>query len=72
MSASRCSASTASSFNFLAFQSVLDRYNGRAHKLLNDVGLSEIANIPAVEMPYGRKRALEITTTLALDPEMMQ
>ena len=26
---------------------------------------------PAVELPYGRKRALEIATTLALDPEMM-
>ena len=37
----------------------------------NDVGLSEFANTPAVEMPYGRKRALEIATTLALDPEMM-
>ena len=43
----------------------------RAHELLNDVGLSEFANTPAVEMPYGRKRALEIATTLALDPEMM-
>jgi branched-chain amino acid transport system ATP-binding protein len=51
--------------------SLLDRFNGRAHELLNDVGLSEFANTPAVEMPYGRKRALEIATTLALDPEMM-
>jgi branched-chain amino acid transport system ATP-binding protein len=25
----------------------------------------------AVELPYGRKRALEIATTLALDPEML-
>ena len=60
-----------SSFDFWRSKSVLDRYNGRAHELLNDVGLSEFANIPAVEMPYGRKRALEIATTLALDPEMM-
>jgi branched-chain amino acid transport system ATP-binding protein len=43
----------------------------RAHELLDDVGLSEFATTPAVEMPYGRKRALEIATTLALDPEMM-
>ena len=35
------------------------------------MGLSEFAKTPAVEMPYGRKRALEIATTLALDPEMM-
>jgi branched-chain amino acid transport system ATP-binding protein len=39
--------------------------------LLDDVGLSEFAKTTAVEMPYGRKRALEIATTLALDPEMM-
>ena len=60
-----------SSFDFWRSKSVLDRFNPRAHELLNDVGLSEFANTPAVEMPYGRKRALEIATTLALDPEMM-
>src|SRR5688572_23219071 len=60
-----------SSFDFWRSKSVLDRFNGRAHELLNDVGLSEFANVPAVEMPYGRKRALEIATTLAPDPEMM-
>ena len=60
-----------SSFDFWRSKSVLDRFNGRARELLEDVGLSEFANTPAVEMPYGRKRALEIATTLALDPEMM-
>ena len=35
------------------------------------VGLSAFAGLPAVELPYGRKRALEIATTLALEPEMM-
>ncbi len=60
-----------SSFDFWRSKSVLDRFNGRARQLLDDVGLSEFANTPAVEMPYGRKRALEIATTLALDPEMM-
>lgn len=59
------------SFDFWRSKSVLDQYNGRARELLDDVGLSEFANTPAVEMPYGRKRALEIATTLALDPEMM-
>ena len=39
--------------------------------LLADVGLTEFADELAVELPYGRKRALEIATTLALDPEMM-
>src|SRR4030088_75648 len=59
------------SFDFWRSKSVLDRFNGRAHELLDDVGLSEFAATPAVELPYGRKRALEIATTLALDPEMM-
>ena len=59
------------SFDFWRSKTVLDRFNGRAHELLDDVGLSEFAKTPAVEMPYGRKRALEIATTLALDPEMM-
>jgi len=60
-----------SSFDFWRSKSVLDKYNQRAAELLEDVGLTEFANTPAVEMAYGRKRALEIATTLALDPEMM-
>jgi branched-chain amino acid transport system ATP-binding protein len=60
-----------SSFDFWRSKSVLDRFNSRAHELLSDVGLDQFANVVAVEMPYGRKRALEIATTLALDPEMM-
>ena len=59
------------SFDFWRSKSVLRKYDQRALQLLDDVGLSEFANTPAVEMPYGRKRALEIATTLALDPEMM-
>ena len=39
--------------------------------LLGDVGLTEYAKTITVEMPYGRKRALEIATTLALEPELM-
>jgi branched-chain amino acid transport system ATP-binding protein len=38
---------------------------------LEAVGLAEFAGTQAVELPYGRKRALELATTLALDPEMM-
>jgi branched-chain amino acid transport system ATP-binding protein len=59
------------SFDFWRSKSVLRQYDQRALELLDDVGLSEFATVPAVEMPYGRKRALEIATTLALDPEMM-
>src|ERR1700739_2527670 len=59
------------SFDFWRSKTVLNRFNARACELLDDVGLSEFAMTPAVEMPYGRKRALEIATTPALDPEMM-
>ena len=40
-------------------------------ELVEAVGLSAFTDTPAVELPYGRKRALEIATTLALEPEMM-
>jgi len=59
------------SFDFWHSAAALDEYNSRTHELVADVGLTEFANWPAVELPYGRKRALEIATTLALDPEMM-
>ena len=59
------------SFDFWRSARVLDKYNDRARALINDVGLSAFVNIPAVELPYGRKRALEIATTLALDPEKL-
>ena len=59
------------SFDFWRSERVLSTLDARAHELLDAVGLSEYARTPAVEMPYGRKRALEIATTLALDPEMM-
>jgi branched-chain amino acid transport system ATP-binding protein len=59
------------SFDFWRSERVLDGSTTRADELLDDVGLSEFRDDPAVELPYGRKRALEIATTLALDPEMM-
>jgi len=59
------------SFDFWNSKSVLDEYNERAIALLADVGLAEYANLTAVELSYGRKRALELATTIALDPEML-
>jgi len=59
------------SFDFWRSERVLDGLNGRAVELIEAVGLAAFANTPAVELPYGRKRALEIATTLALEPEMM-
>ena len=59
------------SFDFWRSERVLDGLNGRAGELIEAVGLAAFAHTPAVELPYGRKRALEIATTLALEPEMM-
>jgi branched-chain amino acid transport system ATP-binding protein len=59
------------SFDFWRSRRVLDRFNERALSLIDDVGLSDVVQATAVELPYGRKRALEIATTLALDPEML-
>jgi branched-chain amino acid transport system ATP-binding protein len=59
------------SFDFWHSKSVLHVLDERALALINDVGLASYANVMAVELPYGRKRALEIATTLALDPAML-
>jgi branched-chain amino acid transport system ATP-binding protein len=59
------------SFDFWRSETVLEIYNERALELIAEVGLAESAQVTAVELPYGQKRALEIATTLALEPEMM-
>jgi branched-chain amino acid transport system ATP-binding protein len=59
------------SFHFWRSERILDRLNGKALELIGSVGLSGFENSLAVSLPYGRKRALEIATTLALDPEML-
>jgi len=59
------------SFDFWRSEQVLAVYDARALELLEDVGLLDYVHLQAGELPYGRKRALEIATTLALDPEML-
>ena len=59
------------SFDFWRSERMLERLNAAADELIDAVGLKEFSRTVAVELPYGRKRALEIATTLALDPEMM-
>jgi branched-chain amino acid transport system ATP-binding protein len=51
--------------------SSLDRLNGRAEVLLEELGLSAYRDARAADLSYGRKRVLEIATTLALDPEVL-
>jgi branched-chain amino acid transport system ATP-binding protein len=59
------------SFDFWRSERTLETLNEGALALIEAVGLLSFAGVPAVELPYGRKRALEIATTLALDPVMM-
>jgi branched-chain amino acid transport system ATP-binding protein len=62
---------TGVSYHFWKSTKTLDRLNDRAMELLETVGLTGFADTVTVELAYGRKRALEIATTLATEPELM-
>ncbi len=62
--------------NGLAFQfwrslGALDRLTPRAEELLHAFGLEDAHDRSAGDLSYGRKRVLEIATTLALDPKVL-
>jgi branched-chain amino acid transport system ATP-binding protein len=59
------------SFDFWRSERVLNEYNDEARAYIEDVGLTVFADELAGELSYGRKRALEIATTLALNPDML-
>jgi branched-chain amino acid transport system ATP-binding protein len=59
------------SFYFWQSEKRLSSLNDRAMALLGEVGLAEFADTMTVDLPYGRKRALEIAATLAMEPELM-
>ncbi|HJU71724.1 MAG TPA: ABC transporter ATP-binding protein [Paucimonas sp.] len=59
------------SFHFWKSETTLARLNERARQLLAEVDLESFADTVTVDLPYGRKRALEIATTLAMEPELM-
>jgi branched-chain amino acid transport system ATP-binding protein len=58
-------------FHFWKSEKTLDVLNGQAIELLTQVGLDAQADTLTVDLPYGSKRALEIATTLAMEPELM-
>jgi branched-chain amino acid transport system ATP-binding protein len=62
---------TGLSYQFWRSERALRHLDARAHELLEMVGLGADAQRRTVELPYGRKRALEIATTLATEPELM-
>jgi branched-chain amino acid transport system ATP-binding protein len=59
------------SFHFWKREKTLEVLNDRAMELLKRVDLTAFARVNAGDMPYGRKRTLEIATTLAMEPELM-
>lgn len=59
------------SFHFWRSVKTLNALNARAEELLTSVGLERFADVVVADMSYGRKRALEIATTLAMEPELM-
>lgn len=59
------------SFHFWKPERILNSLNDKAMELLESVGLAEYADTVTVELPYGRKRALELATTLAMEPTVM-
>jgi branched-chain amino acid transport system ATP-binding protein len=59
------------SFAFWKPESVLFPLHERARELLAQVDLQDFADELTVNLPYGRKRALELATTMALEPELM-
>ncbi len=59
------------SLHFWKAESTLFRLHDRARALLAEVDLNDFADELTVSLPYGRKRALELATTLALEPELM-
>ena len=63
--------SLGTSFHFWKRERTLEVLNDRAMALLERVGLTTFAHVNAGELAYGRKRTLEIATTLAMDPELM-
>ena len=62
---------TGVSLHFWRSERSRNQLNDKAMALLDQVDLGSMADLTAVELPYGRKRALEIATTLAMDPELM-
>src|ERR1700722_11011535 len=58
-------------FHFWKSERTLHQLDDRAMDLLTQVGLTDFADVLTVELSYGRKRALEIATTLAMEPELM-
>ncbi|WP_299567577.1 ABC transporter ATP-binding protein [uncultured Sulfitobacter sp.] len=59
------------SYDFWRSDKILSKFDDQARTHIDEVGLTEFTHERAAALPYGRKRALEIATTLALSPDML-
>jgi branched-chain amino acid transport system ATP-binding protein len=59
------------SYDFWRSDRILSKFDAQAREYIAEVGLSDLTDERAASLPYGRKRALEIATTLALSPDML-
>lgn len=59
------------SFDFWRSKKVLSTNSDKAHELIEAVGIADLSDVPAGELSYGHRRALEIATTLALEPDVI-
>jgi branched-chain amino acid transport system ATP-binding protein len=64
-------SSTTLGWRFWRSEEQLGRFSERARELLDEVGLAEHTEVPAANLAYGRKRALELALALALDPQVL-
>src|SRR5436190_369407 len=62
---------TGTGFHFWKGLTALRQLDARVLALLELVDLREMADVKAADLPYGRKRALEIATTMAMEPVLM-
>jgi branched-chain amino acid transport system ATP-binding protein len=59
------------SYDFWRSDRILSKFDDQAREYIAEVGLSDLTDERAASLPYGRKRALEIATTLALSPDLL-
>jgi len=58
-------------YNFFKRPGQVEEITSRTKKIMEEIGLTDVSNVPASALSYGRQRALEIDITLSTDPELI-